>query len=290
MPQTLSSQLVQSIIQYINSQSLEIGSRLPERALAEYLRVSRSPVRTALAKMADNSLISRHPEGGYVVAEGALSYSPFTEPVKSSADKIYFKIASDRLSGELPEKVTENELIRRYGVTRSLLSDILMRIHHEGWIERLPGHGWFFAESMSSGKAYAESYRFRKIIEPAGILEPTFMMDEASLLKCQEEQLWLCNGGIFSATPAQIFDANTRLHEAIAACSGNMFILDSLKRLNRVRRLMEYTKAVDRDQALRRCKEHLVLIGLLLEGAREEASDYMRIHLSDASREKQATK
>lgn len=287
MPQTLSTQLVQSIIQYINSQSLAVGSRLPERALAEHLRVSRSPVRTALAKMADNELISRHPEGGYVVAEGALSCSPFTEPVKSNADEIYFKIAHDRLNGELPEKVTENELMRRYSVTRSLLSDILMRIHHEGWVERLPGHGWMFVESMSSGSAYNESYRFRKIIEPAGILEPTFKLDETRILQCQEEQLWLCNGAIFSVSPAQIFDANTRLHEAIAACSGNMFILDSLRRLNRIRRLMEYSKSVDREQALRRCKEHLVLIGLLLEGAQEAASDYMRMHLSDASREKQ---
>ncbi|MCX3310991.1 GntR family transcriptional regulator [Pantoea vagans] len=288
MPQMLSSQLVQSIIQYINNQSLIVGARLPERALAEHLRVSRSPVRTALAKMAEKKLISRHPEGGYVVAEGVLSCSPFTEPVKSTADEIYFKIANDRLNGELPEKVTENEMMRRYGITRSLLSDILLRIHHEGWIERLPGHGWMFAESMSSGGAYNESYRFRKIIEPAGILEPTFKLDRVSILQCHEEQEWLCNGAIFTVTPAQIFDANTRLHEAIAACSGNMFILDSLRRLNRVRRLMEYTKAVDRDQALRRCKEHLVLIGLLLENDREAAYDYMRMHLSDASREKQA--
>ena len=287
MPQTLSTQLVQRIIQYINTQCLTVGTRLPERALAEHLSVSRSPVRAALAKMADQALICRQPEGGYVVAEGALSCPLFSEPVISDADEIYFNIANDRLKGELPEKVTENELMRRYGVTRSLLNDILMRIHHEGWIERRPGHGWMFAESMTSGSAYNESYRFRKIIEPAGILEPTFKLDEASLLQCREEQLWLCDGAIFSVTPAQIFAANTRLHEAIAACSGNMFILDSLRRLNRVRRLMEYTKSVDRQQALRRCKEHLVLIDLLLEGAQEAASDYMRMHLSDAARDKQ---
>lgn len=287
MPQTLSTQLIQRIIQYIHSQPLSVGTRLPERALAEHLRVSRSPVRAALAKMADDALISRHPEGGYVVAEGALACPPFIEPVKSNVDEIYFRIADDRLNGELPEKVTENELMRRYSVTRSLLNDILMRIHHEGWIERLPGHGWLFAEPISSGSAYNESYRFRKIIEPAGILEPTFRLDEARILQCREEQAWLCDGAIFSVTPAQIFDANARLHEAIAACSGNMFILDALRRLNSVRRLMEYTKAVDRDQALRRGKEHLVLINLLLEGEQEAASDYMRMHLSNASREKQ---
>ena len=286
MPQTLSSQLIQGILHYIQSQSLPAGARLPERALAEHLRVSRSPVRRALAIMADKALIARRAEGGYTVAEGARVALPFSEAVRSSVDDIYFQLASDRLNGLLPKKVTENMLMRRYSVTRSVLNHLLLRIHHEGWIEPLPGHGWMFAESMTSGSAYVESYRFRMIIEPAAILEPTFALDRSGLMQCRKEQQRLCAGGIFSATPAQIFDANTRLHETIAACSGNTFIVDALKRLNRVLRLMEYTKAVDRDRALRRCQQHLVLIELLLDGAKEEASAYMRTHLADALQEK----
>lgn len=93
-------------------------------------------------------------------------------------------------------------------------------------------------------------------------------------------------GGVRTASPAQLFDANTHLHETIAGFSGNLFIVDSLRRLNRVRRLMEYRKAVDRDQAERRCREHLTLIDLLLTGQREAAIDFMRLHLRDAAREK----
>ncbi|KAF1019570.1 MAG: hypothetical protein GAK30_03031 [Paracidovorax wautersii] len=140
---------------------------------------------------------------------------------------------------------------------------------------------------MTSPAAYAQSYRFRVLIEPAGILEPTFRLDVNRIRVCREEQQALVDGAVYEVSPAQIFDANTRLHETIASCSGNAFILDSLRRLNRIRRLMEYRKAVDRDQALRRCKEHLTLVDLLLDGQLEQASDFMRVHLRDAAREKQ---
>jgi DNA-binding GntR family transcriptional regulator len=124
------------------------------------------------------------------------------------------------------------------------------------------------------------------LIESAGILEPTFRLDEAALLRCRAEQEALMNGGVRTASPAVLFDANSRLHETIAACSGNAFIVDGLRRLDRLRRLMEYRKAVDRDQAERRCREHLTLIDLLLTDQREAAADFLKLHLHNAVREK----
>ena len=288
MSQSLQSQLATDILQRINAQSMPAGTRLSERSLAEALRVSRSPVRTALRQLADQALIDPHPDGGFVVGAGALQIKPAALICTSDQEDLYLRIAQERLDGKLPARVSENELMRRYDVTRSQLTDILRRISNEGWMERLPGHGWAFTEVMTSSVAYADSYRYRILVEPAAILEPTFRIDEAGLKQCRQEQQALVNGEVHHVSPAQIFDANTRLHETIAACCGNTFILDSLRRINRVRRLMEYRKAVDRQQALRRCEEHLVLIDLLLAGQLEKASTMMRTHLRDAAREKRA--
>jgi DNA-binding GntR family transcriptional regulator len=153
---------------------------------------------------------------------------------------------------------------------------------------RLPGHGWLFLPVLTSAETYSQGYRFRLLIESAGILEPTFKLDKEALLRCRAEQEALANGGARTASPPYLFDANTRLHETIAACSGNAFILDALSRLDRIRRLMEYRKAVDRDQAERRCREHLTLIDLLLSGQREAAADFLRLHLRSAAKEKAA--
>ncbi|CAM4405008.1 GntR family transcriptional regulator [Bordetella tumbae] len=288
MSQSLQSQLATDILQRINAQSMPAGTRLSERSLAKALRVSRSPVRTALRQLADQALIDPHPDGGFVVGAGALQVKPAALISTSDQEDLYLRIAQERLDGKLPARVSENELMRRYDVTRSQLTDILRRISNEGWMERLPGHGWAFTEVMTSSVAYADSYRYRILVEPAAILEPTFRIDDAGLKQCRQEQQALVNGEVHHVSPAQIFDANTRLHETIAACCGNTFILDSLRRINRVRRLMEYRKAVDRQQALRRCEEHLVLIDLLLAGQLEKASTMMLTHLRDAAREKRA--
>ncbi|WP_273808501.1 MULTISPECIES: GntR family transcriptional regulator [unclassified Pseudomonas] len=289
MGTTLASQLIPDILTYIASHQLAVGTRLPERALAERLRVSRSPVRSALQQMADQSLLARHPEGGFAVAAAALDATPQAREEVSASERLYLTIARDRIEGELPLKVTENELIRRYRVTRGQLADILRRIVQEGWAERLPGYGWSFVEGLTSPDAYAQSYAFRLLIEPAGIRDASFTLDAGELRRCRDEQALLAAGRVFEASPAEIFDANTRLHETIARCSGNAFILDALRRLNRLRRLIEYKKSVDREQAQRRCQEHLELIDLLLENRREDAAVFMTRHLGNALQEKQAT-
>lgn len=284
----LTHQLVGDIQRYIVEQGLQPGARLPERSLAEHLRVSRSPVRAALQQMEQQALIARLPAGGYAVAQLHVQPVLAQEPSQSEEETAYLRIARDRLEGRLPERVTENELMRFYDLTKSQLTAVLRRMVHEGWIERLPGHGWAFLETLTSSAAYAQSYRFRVLMEPAGILEPTYRPDRPALLRCRAEQQVLADGAVYTISAAQIFDANTRLHETIAASSGNMFMLDSLRRLNRLRRLIEYRKAVDREQAHRRCVEHLKLIDLLLADDREAASDFLRMHLRDAAREKAA--
>lgn len=288
----LANQLVSSIHHYIVAHGLSAGTRLTERALAEHFRVSRSPVRLALRQLAEQAVVQPRDEGGYVVAGtaagGTQAAAQAPRVVMDDIEAAYLRLAEDRLDGTLPDRVTENTLIRRYGLTRAQLTTILRRMAQEGWVERLPGHGWAFGPSLSSAQAYGQSYRFRLLLEPAALLEPDYVLDIAALRRCQAEQQALLAGGIKVVSPAQIFDANTHLHETIAGFSGNLFILESLTRLNRVRRLIEYRKAVDREQAERRCHEHLVLIDLLLAGQQEAAADYLRLHLRRAAHEKAA--
>ncbi len=283
----LSEQLAVRIEQLILDTPLEPGAALVERTLASRLRVSRSPVRAALKILAERGTVGPRPQGGYVVQRRPTRL-PFGASFEQGppGEATYLKIGADRLSGRLPERVSENDLMRRYGLTKARLASLLRRITHEGWIERLPGHGWQFLPVLTSGDTYDQAYRFRILLEPAALNEPGFTVDETALRRCLVEQQTLIDGAVRWVSPAQLFDANTRLHETIAACSGNVFFLDSLKRINRLRRLMEYRTTVDRDAAARRCSEHKTLIELLLAGHRQAAADFIRLHLRDAAREK----
>lgn len=285
----MSEQLASSIERWIADEQLVEGTTLPERAVAERFRVSRTPVREALQLLAQQGTITARPEGGYAV-KARIELPPLSAltslPPADPDEAVYLQIAEDRLSGELPERTTENDLMRRYGLTRARLVAVLRRITSEGWMERLPGNGWQFLPTLSSGAAYDQGYRLRILLEPAALLESAWQLDEAALRKCRAEQQALVDGAYEWASPAQLFDANTRLHELIISFAGNVFISDALKRVNRLRRLMDYRKNVDRPGTQRRCKEHLTLIDLLLTGQREAAADFMRLHLRDAAREK----
>jgi DNA-binding GntR family transcriptional regulator len=287
----IGEQLASKIERMIADEALDPGTALAERSLAERFMVSRSPVREALRLLAERAVVEQRPQGGYVVLrKPSISYFAGNFDPEPPEETIYLRLSEDRLSGILPERVTESDLMRRYSLTKVQLGSILRRIALEGWIERMPGHGWQFLPVLTSAETYTQAYRFRILIETAGLQEPGFKLDEQALHKCLAEQQALIDGAVEWASPAQLFDANTRLHETIASFSGNPFILESLQRINRLRRLMEYRKTVDRDAAARRCREHKTLIELLLAGQREAATDFMRLHLRDAAREKGETR
>jgi DNA-binding GntR family transcriptional regulator len=282
-PSPLVASVASEIVKYIRGTGQMAGARLVERKLGEHLKVSRSPVRHALQILEAEGVVRRADRGGYVVAD-----LPEQLPVAAEAadDELYHRIAADRLEGLLPDRVTENFLLRRYGMTRTELSETLRRISNEGWIDRTPGYGWEFLPVLDSLTLYRDSYRFRLVIEPAAILEPTFTLNVEALRKCREDQQRLIDGAIWEVSNAALFDSNSALHEAVMDCSNNPFLSDGLRKVDRLRRLIEYKKSLPRDRALERCREHVQLIDLLLSGHNEAAAAFMREHLATVSEEK----
>ena len=282
-PTPLTRRLAARIVDYIREERVPAGSRLVERTLAEHLNVSRSPVRTALRLLADDGIVGVAEKGGYTVLRTDLGDVEAGEDVDEA---LYLRIAADRLDGVLPDRITENRLSRDYDLTPAQLARILRRINAEGWIERLPGYGWQFQTTLTSLQSYQDSYRFRLVIEPAAILEPTFVLDRPAIEKVRAQQQELVDGAIRTVSGAELFDLNSGFHEAVIECSRNTFFIDSLRRIDRLRRLIEYRRALPRDRGVIRCQEHVDLADLLLADRRAEASEYLRRHLSTVGVEK----
>lgn len=285
-------QLASELAKLIRADRMPPGTRLPERKLAARLRLSRSPVHAALKALHDRQIVVLHPSGGYAVGEKA--HSPDVPAAVASGpsddELLYLRIADDHLSALLPTLVTENALIRRYGLARGKVARALRRAAHEGWAERLPGYGWAFRPVLNSAEAYAQSYRFRILVEPAAILEPSFVLDRAALERCNAEQQGLAESGGAGLSAPELFDIGSRFHEVVIRCCGNAFLIDGLLRVNRLRRLMEYRKIVDRSAWLARCQEHVRLSELLLEGDRVSAAALLRRHLETGANRKSTAK
>jgi len=284
-PSGLAPLLATRLLDLIARAEHPVGFRLKEQALADELGVSRSPVRKALQYLEELGAISSEPNRGFFVAKEGAKLRRISVPnVGESDETVYMKIAEDRLAGLLAEEVAESELMDRYELTRLQVQRVLNRMGREGMIDRKPGRGWVFRPVLSTVESHRESYRFRMIIEPNAIMEPTFKVDKAAFDRARREQLQMLDGGIEKWTASERFRAGAEFHEMIVGCSGNRFLVDALRMVNQQRRVIEYhikaTKsAEDRTRLYRQCEEHVQLLDLLEAGERMEAFHMLRTHL-----------
>ncbi len=276
----VSGSLAHQIARMILADRAAAGDRLTERGLAGRFHVSRSPVRTALRELEQAGVIEMQ-DRGYLVSDPDAA-AAFAEQATApdQDDEVYLAIARDRLAGKVPDRVSENELLRRTGITRPRLQGLLRRMSGEGWVERLPGNGWRFLPVLTSMQTYRQSYTFRQAIEPAALRDPGFRANAPALERELEIQRGLVAGDVLSISSVRLFEVNSALHEAICECSGNAFFIEALRRVNRLRRLIEYNLTVDRDRARLRCAEHVRILELVLSGRTDDAADEMHRHLA----------
>jgi DNA-binding GntR family transcriptional regulator len=284
MGEKLAAQVAHRIVEHIREQGLEAGRHLPVQQLADLFKVSRAPVAAALRELSKAHVVHSERNRGFFVTRAITHLTPSTPPVASEQeeDQLYFMIAEDRLSGRLPDRLSENELIRRYSVSRKRLQLLLSKIADEGWAERLPGHGWAFGTTLSSGEAYAKANQFRASIESQAVMQPSFAIDEAELKAVREQQRALLQGEMFTLPRARLFEINSSFHETIVSWSNNGFFLDALRRINRLRRLMEYRVTTDRSRLAGQCEEHLQILDKLVSGDRAEAARFLSTHIDKA--------
>ena len=278
------SAIVPKIIELIRQRQLPVGAHLPAQKIADQIRVSRSPVNEALKLLCDNGIVTRSANRGYFLArdlskEGLSSKKLKQLTGEDVVSKTYFMISDDLLKGELPTECSEAFVKNRYGITPSQTQAVLRRIANEGWGRRKPGYGWEFSSMMTTPESLLQSYRLRLALEPAALLEPGYHLDAAVIQRCREAEYHLLDGGIDSDTADQLHDRGVRFHESLVEASGNPYFIETIKRVNRVRRLLSYRSMQDRERYREHCEQHLAILALLEKGQNKAASDALSLHL-----------
>jgi len=280
--------IADKIVEHVRTSRCPAGTHLGAQYLADLFSVSRIPVRAALLLLAEEGIVhSEYNRGFFLAVDGENlpeRESPNRELVTPWDDPLYYRLAEDWLGGQIEERVSENELMRRYSVTRTRLLKVLQRATEDLWVERLPGRGWRFLSVMVSQQAYEDGYRFRMIVEPAALLEPTFRLDKAALQELADQQISLLKGGFRKMSPTDLFSLNSQFHEVLVGFSSNPFFVDAIKKIDRVRRLLDFrsTYASNRDRLLKQCSEHLEIIDLLEKGDNATAAEFLRNHIKGA--------
>lgn len=276
----LSGSLAARIVDHIASEKLAPGTHIAAQELADRFSVSRSPINQALRLLYERGLVRHERNRGYRVGDIArLPERSMGPPPEEEETRAYLRIAEDRSKGRLPAQVSEAMIRERYELSRAQATAVLRRIAEEGWVERRPGYGWEFSEMLTTPEALIQTYRARMALEPAALIEPGYHLDPAVIDRLRETELHLLDGGLETMAADALHERGVRFHESIVGAGGNPFLLDSLKRINRVRRLLSYRGMSERDRYHEQSREHLDILGLLEKGRNAEAAEALRAHL-----------
>ena len=283
----LQARVAKDIVSITRRDQMKQGDHLNESLLADRIGTSRSPVNVALRHLAELGLVLQDPNRGYFLQKDAdETFSVAEELFEKSDEPLYLKISQDRLSRQLADEMTEADLMTRYGVSRNTLRKVLSRIQQEGWIERQVGQGWRFLPMIDSVEAYEESYLFRTALEPTALLAATFCMNQGEFEELKKRQLFIAEGGYESMTAIELFEANSEFHETLAKWSGNRFFAQSVRRMDQLRRLVEYSQARNRKPRKQQALEHLAILDAIAHHDFLGAAALLREHLNNARRAK----
>ena len=120
------------------------------------------------------------------------------------------------------------------------------------------------------------------LVEPAAVLEPGYTVAQAAFSQARAQQRAMLEGGIGRWSRSETFTVNSGFHEVIVAGSGNLFLLEGLRRVNRLRRLLEYRTHVFKDRLVQECRDHLALLDMIEGEKRAEAAEFLHQHLNRA--------
>ena len=282
----LQNELARQILAHIEKEGLPAEAPVRELVLARTFGVSRTPVRAALGVLEGLGYVRLSPGRGFVLARkltGAKSAA--ARLPRSPLDELGASLLADRARGRIPADVSEAELMPRYGVSRGALRRVLMKLADDGLVRRQRGHGWRFAEALDSREAVGESYRFRLIVECAGLREATFAANPDELRRLRKAHQALLPGGR-PVDPRVWIETNRAFHETLAAWSGNRYLLQAVSRQNALRRFGEYSTfpRLAPDRIVQSSREHLAILDAIEAGDREWAATLLHRHLDLTAR------
>jgi DNA-binding GntR family transcriptional regulator len=280
-PTRLQQDIAEQILQMVREDGLGAGDWLNENSTARRLNVSRTPVRAALAHLAEQGLVRRHANKGVELLAATVPAGNCALPDASELAMV--RIAHDREVGELPDDISEVEVMRRYEIGRPEAQRLLARLADLDMVERKPGYGWRFLQEPRDPRVHDERYRFRLLIEPGALLEPGFSLERAWVEEMRARHADMLARPWHEAASIALYEMNADFHEGLAAASGNRFIHSAIRRQNQLRRLSNYDWVFGFERVQVNCREHMQILDYLESGQHEIASALMRSHLLRAS-------
>ena len=281
-PSRLQSDLAARILRLLKDQGAGPGHRLVELDLCQQFGVSRTPIRGALKELEGQGWVESRVNRGFILLDPLTDVS-VSEPInfQEEEDKeLISRIAEARVNGKLARDVPQQEICRMFDVKLPTAVRVLRRLADLGLVERKPGNGWSFLQSIDNPRAHAESYAFRRIVEPQLVLQKTFELDREWLENIKARHLAFRKTRWRDSLAVEFYNMNSDFHEGLARCSGNRFMLSAVHKQIQLRTFLNYYWSAGTERPRASIDEHLAIIAALERGDNEQASALMVDHLN----------
>jgi DNA-binding GntR family transcriptional regulator len=253
----------------------ELPADLTVPSLAEHYNVSYTPVRTAVAELIAEGLLEkghnrRLRPGAAPGAAAQPKQSPRQlEPPADAYEIIVKDLVQLSFNGD-SAYLREEATAEKYGVSRSVMRNILHRLAGEGMLDHIPRHGWrlrpFRQDDLQSYVEVRNSLELTALDLVRGKLDPTKLK---SILAANS-----------IPKPTEVAPrVDESLHEYIIAASGNTYIREFFKRQGRYYKLLFRWEDHDCELAIRTICQHREILTALLankwSAARKALSDHI---------------
>jgi DNA-binding GntR family transcriptional regulator len=286
----LNEQVSEALRARISAGELPPGARLSESAVAAELGVSRTPVRSALRLLEEEGLLSAASgRGGYSVL-GSGNEKDLSQrrdpggvvPLTNSAtwEGIYKEVSKKAVARAAygSWRIIETELAASFGVSRTVVREVLARLEHVGIIRKDERSRWFLPALTHT--------RIRQLYEMRRILEPLALRDAArlaprTLLEEMRVELEMVISAPEMAPPSEFDRLEQRLHVGLLSHGDNQVLLETLQHYHAL--LVTNAQLYDATRSAFGADpfvgEHLEIVTTLMSGKVELAVEQMEHHL-----------
>jgi len=278
----------------ILSGHLPQGFVLLEGPIADLMQSSRAPVQAALRILEDETLVHRFGGRGYLVGRSDLGMEPLRKDIRELGlniaieidealqnrglweqlyDEVEMDVAASLIFGEF--RIVETELGAVFGVSRTVVRDVLNRLHERGLITKNQSSHW--VAGPLTAQSVRERFQVRQILEPEALRLAAKTIDYGSI-----EKLQALEGSRRGANhPATEWEALERALMTFCICKGPNAHLIELIQQNQLPIAAAY-RALSRlglpeDEIA--VGEYWTLFNLISARRIESAAAYLRSHL-----------
>jgi len=174
------------------------------------------------------------------------------------------------------ERLIEEELCERFGVTRHILRLVFAELSRMGIVERIPNRG-ALVRAFSS-KDVEQLYTLRAMLETSAAAQVTFPVSDADMEELRQIQA-KHDRAVAEDDLVPLFRSNQQFHSKLFSLCDNTFLTEAIETYAQRAHGIRFHVLLGPEQRRRARDEHHLMIDALLRQDREALVDLCRNHL-----------